>query len=343
MGPELGLNRPGLRVLELGAGLGWLGMTVARNLPAAAVVVLTEQEEGGGLAWLRHNLALNAHLPGMGVVRAEPCDWRSVAGRIEQQQQQHGQVQVQPCSHQGQKEGRCSGPAAPQQSIADMPRDSQVWVAGTRDADPSLSESPPLQLQLQTQGPQSCPTPLAVDPLPEYGTCRSGSGPIGPRLQPDPSADLEPALGGADLCPLRDVHGLGRGCSDDTGTVISSSGERSGSSSSSSGTDSGCTLCSQQWDLVLGSDLVYNDVGADCLPRVMRALAGSGSGRILYCHTKHRFDTHDMQFFSQLAACGLECREVHEPSVPSPPPSPPPLTELFPDMRIAVYDIRLAG
>ncbi len=50
-----------------------------------------------------------------------------------------------------------------------------------------------------------------------------------------------------------------------------------------------------------------------------------------------------LQFFEQLARCGLTCVEVREPGVPTPPPSPPPLTELFPEMRIAVYDIRLAG
>lgn len=47
------------------------------------------------------------------------------------------------------------------------------------------------------------------------------------------------------------------------------------------------------------------------------------------------------QFFQQLGRCGLTCTEVREPGLPTPPPSPPPLTDLFPEMRIAVYDIRL--
>ena len=34
---ELDLCRPGLRVVELGAGCGWLAMTLARNLPEAQV------------------------------------------------------------------------------------------------------------------------------------------------------------------------------------------------------------------------------------------------------------------------------------------------------------------
>ena len=73
--PQLGLHRPGLRLLELGAGTGWLGVTVARNLPDAALVCLTEQE--GGLAHLASNVALNAERGlRLGHVRVQPCDWR---------------------------------------------------------------------------------------------------------------------------------------------------------------------------------------------------------------------------------------------------------------------------
>ena len=43
---EIGLTRPGARILELGAGVGWMGMTIARNLPSIATLVMTEQEEG---------------------------------------------------------------------------------------------------------------------------------------------------------------------------------------------------------------------------------------------------------------------------------------------------------
>eukprot|EP00434_Breviolum_minutum_P021563 symbB.v1.2.019031.t1/scaffold1543.1/size112713/1 len=44
-------------VLELGAGTGWLGMTLARNVPCS--VCLTEQANGGAMAWLQQNLAEN--------------------------------------------------------------------------------------------------------------------------------------------------------------------------------------------------------------------------------------------------------------------------------------------
>eukprot|EP00959_Pyramimonas_sp_CCMP1952_P208409 4359615-Pyramimonas_sp.AAC.1 len=42
MSTEDGLDRQGVKVLELGAGCGWLGINVARNLPGGHFV-LTEQ------------------------------------------------------------------------------------------------------------------------------------------------------------------------------------------------------------------------------------------------------------------------------------------------------------
>jgi len=63
---------------------------------------------------------------------------------------------------------------------------------------------------------------------------------------------------------------------------------------------------------------------------------------IYYAHTKHRYDICDVLFAEQCAAAGLRMEEVHEPGAPAPPPSPPPLTELFPDMRCAVFNITVA-
>lgn len=60
---------------------------------------------------------------------------------------------------------------------------------------------------------------------------------------------------------------------------------------------------------------------------------------IYYVHTKHRYDICDVKFLEQCAAAGLRVEEVFEPGAPRPPPSPPPLTELFPDMRVAVFRI----
>jgi hypothetical protein len=55
-----------------------------------------------------------------------------------------------------------------------------------------------------------------------------------------------------------------------------------------------------------------------------------------------RFDHLDMKFFEELEANGLVFDEVVESGRELLPPSPPPLTELFPEMRIAVYNIKHA-
>lgn len=74
---ELKLDRPGVRILELGSGVGWLGMMLAANLPQADTVLCTEQAEGGALSWLRNNIARNSHVP-MAALRTSTCDWRGL-------------------------------------------------------------------------------------------------------------------------------------------------------------------------------------------------------------------------------------------------------------------------
>jgi len=96
------------------------------------------------------------------------------------------------------------------------------------------------------------------------------------------------------------------------------------------------------FDVVLGADLVYDEAGTRALPRVVAALLGRNPGaKFWYAHTKHRYDGMDCDFFDALASNGLACREVREDGCPSPPPSPPPFASLFPDQRIAVYEISL--
>ena len=75
---QIGLDTPQnkrkINVLELGAGCGYLGMTVARNIPNANIICLTEQEDG--CQWLRYNVQLNKDrgLP-LGAVVVQPLDW----------------------------------------------------------------------------------------------------------------------------------------------------------------------------------------------------------------------------------------------------------------------------
>jgi predicted nicotinamide N-methyase len=99
------------------------------------------------------------------------------------------------------------------------------------------------------------------------------------------------------------------------------------------------------WDVVLGSDLVYNNVGVTLLPRVMRALAASGA-TVLYGHTRGRFELFDIQFLDNLRVEGLRVAEVEEGGVVVPIQSSvdgpeETLTELFPELRPVVFRIDL--
>eukprot|EP00959_Pyramimonas_sp_CCMP1952_P111705 2336495-Pyramimonas_sp.AAC.1 len=96
-----------------------------------------------------------------------------------------------------------------------------------------------------------------------------------------------------------------------------------------------------KWDIIIGSDLVYNEVGVKLLPQVLRNHMHAQS-KVLYAHTKRRFEHYDFDFFDSLRANGLLVEEVREPGVESPPPSPPPFTDLFGDTRIAIYRMVLA-
>ena len=228
---DLSLDTPGARILELGAGCGWLGATLARNLPEASLVCLSEQEEGGACDWLRHNVQLNRNngLP-LDTVRVEPCDW-------------------------------------------------------LRYADTKLLN----ELGIYT------PSFVAKE---ETAITRKKE-----LLQ--------------DLQQTHDVASLTR---KDDGRI---------------------DLENIHWDFIIGSDLIYNQIGTTCLPRVMAALANPDT-KIFYCHTKHRYDLLDMEFFNGLADVGLTYEEVWEPGEVPPPESPPlqfPPLDLFPEQRIAIFRI----
>jgi len=74
------------------------------------------------------------------------------------------------------------------------------------------------------------------------------------------------------------------------------------------------------------------------LPRVLAALVRPGN-TAFYCHTKHRYDCLDYDFFAEVATCGLLMEELRAKGVAAPSPSPPPFEHLFVDFRIVVYKI----
>ena len=103
---------------------------------------------------------------------------------------------------------------------------------------------------------------------------------------------------------------------------------------------------------------MYDDAGVAMLPRVFRRLldnaanafdaraATEGDARekkspaAYYAHTKYRYELRDIEFFAEMSRRGLVVTEVREPNAPTPPASPEPLSQLFPEKRIAVFQIR---
>lgn len=73
-------------------------------------------------------------------------------------------------------------------------------------------------------------------------------------------------------------------------------------------------IFTRAWDLVVGSDLVYNEIGVYMLPKVLRRLlVGSGSAsttRAYYAHTLNRFEFLDRDFLKALTAEGLQYVQV---------------------------------
>lgn len=120
--------------------------------------------------------------------------------------------------------------------------------------------------------------------------------------------------------------------------------------------DADCARAAQfardaRWDVVVGSDLVYNDAGVVGLPRCIAAIAQACPRcTILYAHTLHRFDNCDVEFFAHLHRAGLVYRELFGEGegrgggpdgerAGARPDSPPPFAELFPEQRQAVFEI----
>ena len=204
-----GPHRP-LRVLELGAGCGWLGLTVARNCAHVAEVCVTEREAGGGVAHLRRNLEHN-------VARLGPEAFARV-------------------------------------SVAALD-----WADYAEDGDAAADHRVEALAEGQVRG----------------GLFFGG----GPSMAPP-------------------------------------------------------------WDVVIGSDLVFNEACVALLPRVLRAALRAGAGYALYAHTRYRFEILDRDFLAALARAGLRWVEVDRPA--GRPESPPAFSSVFEDEFVVLYKISLA-
>lgn len=100
------------------------------------------------------------------------------------------------------------------------------------------------------------------------------------------------------------------------------------------------------WDLVIGSDLIYESSGCRHLPLIWRALLESSSNdnsitTVLYCHTKRRYEDLDYQLFDMIEELGMTYKEEVENEADERSPSPPPYSEAFPEQRIAIFRISL--
>lgn len=393
-------------VLELGAGCGWLGLVLARNMAACECICLTEQEEGGGLEWLAHNVEVNkGRLPGVDRIVCAPCDWSWYMLQQQQQQQptqhpaqqlqqQHGQPQ-QPGAHtsssptpqqqQQQQQLVSAKPAVPSDDGADefasatersldsalaQPHAASGSIAATTAVTAAAAVAAQAAEAVAVAATEATPAAGAVAPVAAVAAAEAGAGAAATSRQPA-AVPLAAQLKGASrlspgtLCVQQqrqdsqptqpdecahDAH-LSQ---EDASPSLHSSTHTSAHTCANAPEDAAaslpdraverlCPATGKPWDLLIGSDLIYTEQGCRMLPQVMRQLATPGHTRVLYCHTRHRFDHLDLLLMEELARAGLLAREVRERGVPTPPPSPPPLTELFPDFRIAVYSISFAS
>eukprot|EP00951_Prasinocladus_malaysianus_P049178 scaffold666839_cov48-Prasinocladus_malaysianus.AAC.2 len=100
-------------------------------------------------------------------------------------------------------------------------------------------------------------------------------------------------------------------------------------------------LWGQSFDLVVGSDLVYNDIGSKLLPLVMRRFASNGAV-ILYGHTLGRFEILDKEFQDNLQRQGLVARMMNERGQEQlHSPEEDYLSDLFPELRPVIFLIHL--
>lgn len=107
-----------------------------------------------------------------------------------------------------------------------------------------------------------------------------------------------------------------------------------------------------QWDLVIGSDLLYEEEGVRALVRCWKELLEAdtcGNISILYCHTFGRFETIDELLDEELSTQALIAKDIprkddeyEDEDCRYKEDAPPAYSELFPEMRQSVLSISLS-
>eukprot|EP00958_Prasinococcus_capsulatus_P024785 scaffold3941_cov412-Prasinococcus_capsulatus_cf.AAC.13 len=140
-GDRFGLLRPGVRILELGAGCGWLGLTIARNVETVAEICMTEQVEGDGLRWLNHNVE-KAKANGVPIgdrVTTAACDWTWYTKTTPHGAQDHGEDNARPeqeklaeFAESGLDTHGVVGPVDESEALARIQQDANAKAQGIR-------------------------------------------------------------------------------------------------------------------------------------------------------------------------------------------------------------------
>lgn len=292
-----------LQVLELGAGCGLLGMLVARNLPLAGEVCLTEQAHGGALEHLQKNVEANKQLPNMSSVTTCSCDWThfmddklvqqlragaqqsataAAAGNTSQTAQQ--KVQRQQHTHQQPQ----ADPESRDAAAADRAAASEVRPSA---AVPSTSELADMQRLLST------PWDIIIGSDLIYNTAG--------------------------------VKGLPK--------VLAALMQHSVPASTHSSSCHSCSCTSSSTPGQAASSCCRD--ATTCSSDFSKAHQSRQKPVFYYAHTKHRFDAYDVDLFAELEGLGLSVEEVVEDGEQLPPPSPPPFSSLYPEMRCAVFRV----
>ena len=95
-------------------------------------------------------------------------------------------------------------------------------------------------------------------------------------------------------------------------------------------------ISDQQWDLIIGSELIYSYEGARLLPRVISQLLNGPDSVCYYCHSLYRFEAIDEVFIEELKSNNLQFEIVYNQDAFAEFRS---YTSLFPELQTVIFRI----